>query len=908
MRLILPLFFLLVTSVVHAYTPPAGTPLANNTHPRIWLSAETSSVGVKISEITSQCATSATYRSLIDDLVTQCDADYTLTITSQLPDVAVAAAINMAFLYAIDIGSLGITYGDISPTYTTNQYGDKAIEYANHIADKMDDYTAEAPTGGDYDGSYKNTWLDYYIDQASDWAAPKNLSLAIVNDWVNDRVTDVQRSAYMDALIKAYLYHSPDINDIWAGSASQHYGVMHNVLGVLGFYGETFDGDGASYYTNYVNTILERFEDFWIDGVTLLNTMQGDSHYIAEGTLYNELVHRNQIYAWIAISTALGNNYFEDIGYLKGFPDSLIYSLQPLTVSGDVVHFGYADVKIENGECDADWDYGALRRHILPTVFFMKDNYLSDAQMLEWYMRNSGYIGGTNSAGTKDSAALFDIPFNDEITSVTGASPITLSKPLSAELGEGHFVFRSNHDAPDTTNDTTVIHFNATVKFPGGAGHQHYDFAGFRIYKHGSLSERRTIQKSAFLCTNGSYTKDTNHNAYYNSISVYNDSDAATVAADDEYFAGTRTNFDPYKYDPNDAVWADGGTNHVGDIITSDINNTAFDYVDYDWTRAWGTRVDYAEREIVYLRSQAGTNDEYVIVYDRINTPAAADDVLFNLHAQYDAPLLYDGTNIVTMSSVDHPDDPDTGGGRWVESSCDSNNLIKLSSTYPDNNSHGALFARVIQPSSVSIIKKGGPGHQWEDARGKLMCYNDALSDNYKNYRGEYTMQIQPTTDINFNNMLVVMQIGDNNTLTAANAVDSVAITSTTGTTGNLTGLHIKDPTKNRIALFNDQRRATVAKQEAPFSYTATVTAASHHLLTNVKESVEYTVSDGSQTVATVTSTADGVLEFEDLSNVTGTINYTITEVVSQINNTIINRLGSPIIRNASGTPIIISR
>jgi hypothetical protein len=104
------------------------------------------------------------------------------------------------------------------------------------------------------------------------------------------------------------------------------------------------------------------------------------------------------------------------------------------------------------------------------------------------------------------------------------------------------------------------------------------------------------------------------------------------------------------------------------------------------------------------------------------------------------------------------------------------------------------------------------------------------------------------------------------------------AITATTGSTGGMDGVHIKDATKNRIALFNDQKRATQQYQTAQIQYTITVSANSHHLLFNVSPSTIFSVSDGSTTVATPTSTADGVLEFEDNTNSSGEFIYTITE------------------------------
>ena len=121
-------------------------------------------------------------------------------------------------------------------------------------------------------------------------------------------------------------------------------------------------------------------------------------------------------------------------------------------------------------------------------------------------------------------------------------------------------------------------------------------------------------------------------------------------------------------------------------------------------------------------------------------------------------------------------------------------------------------------------------------------------------------MQVQSLTDHNYDVFLNVIQFGDSNSLSSM--TDTVSLTATTGSTGNLVGTHIKDSTKNRIVLFNDQKRTNVSIQTAPYVYVCDVTASSFHLLTNIEPYSIYRVSDGTTAIAEPTSSLDGVLSF----------------------------------------------
>jgi len=811
--LIILLGVLAYSNIGFGYTPPEGTPLGDNVHPRIIFQPEggSYSFGLKISTIRSRIENNATYKTRVQDYIDDMDVRYAATYVAKDGLNRSFDAMGFAFLYILDPAVMEASPYNMSLDYSKAQYGAKAISIVKDISTGQSSMVSIE--------NYVSTWSDFnaYDYSGNETYGPKNIAIAIVGDWCNAELSQAEKESFIDGIKNAYDYRYPN-SDYDLFSPGKHYGVLGNGLGVLAFYGDTL---GESYTTQVQNLIDDVLYTGWLRGIIELNnlTMVSGS-YDWQGALYNKITAKNLGIGTFLISSLLDNNYFEDMAFFRYLPYHRVFSVNPRAQSGQYYDLGTHDVGHKN--MDIVGDHGKFFIELDPVSRALDMAGMTESAYIhKWYTDDSGFIGGTLTGNDRYGDLLFEIIYHDD--DVTSQAPSVAGIAKSMNLGNGRYIMRSGFES----STDTVIVFNA-LKYHTPSGHTHKNAAAFEIYKYGDLTTRRTVSKDF---TGTGDKSDTMWNLWYN-----------TIAIDDgaELLGGYRASpFEYHDIDPDNVAWDTNGDNHVGIIIADDLNDTHFDYVDYDYSNMWADTVaTYAEREFVYLRSEGGTNDEFIVVYDRIESANSTWPKYFLIQCPWEPVLLDSEDSPVTMGTGEYPGG-DTAG-IWTEA-ITSAFSVKLDNTYTDNNSHGRLFHKPVFPASVDLHKVNGPGHYWENIRGAEVAVADgdgSLSDLEKNYHGEYATWCQPATGNTYDNMLNVIQIGSTSTAESSTIlttmVDLVGIVGTTGSTGGIIGTHIKDTTKNRIILFNDQKRATQAVQAAPYEYTVTVTANSHHLLTNI--------------------------------------------------------------------------
>ena len=816
-------------SIVFAWQPQPGTPLGDKVHPRIFIVPDGSSYfGIKMEDVRLLANRDSVYKGYIQTLIHDLDSNWYGKPLADDKIHITLNAINFSFLYLIDPS----TVAGLTSVHTANEYGDEAIRQAIYLAGKMSEYTE--PTGAKY------SWIGVYRYNygSSTMTGPDNIALAVVNDWVNDRVTQAQRETMVDAINNSYT-HRPIQKVLWGGDHKFYGGSIEAGLGSVGFYGDVMSADHTS---SLQHTFDASVGDMWLNGVVGLHNQVFDGARVIQGGFYDLASIKEIAVSVMAMSTALNTNYYEELHFLRDQVDYRLFMVNPRQNGDEPVMIGVADAARNAEESYLEWGRDYLEMN--PIMWGLSGGpYDDNASVLKWCRDTAPNIAQHRSLyDTTQRLLLTKILFGDALKTVTEKTPSSVSYPLSKRMGNGLYMFRTGFES----EDDTVVMFNAANWMVNYGGHGRPEFGQFKIYKYGDLTTTRNAAKVGIKRTTW-FKHD-----FGNWISVF-DPDTNAI--------GYRGGYDENAYSPLDDAWKNTGDNRVGRIKAEAIDNGIYDYVDYDLSEAWDDAfVDYAEREFVYLRSAGGTNDEYIIVYDRVNSIDANDYKDYQLQIPFDAIVYSDG---VAQSW-------NGGDGVWIA----SGNLVESVNEWSENDSHGKIYSKPLLPSARTITRTGGPSHFFETIDGTVVYAPATLTDNDKNYMGSYTVRIRPTVAQNYDTFLNVMQIGDSKTLSAM--TDTVGLMAVTVSSGNLVGAHIKDRIKNRIVLFNDQKRTDVPIQKAPYIYTCDMTAHSFHLLTNIEPYSTYRVSYGTTTVAEPTSSVDGVLSFSDTINSRGKIMYTI--------------------------------
>ncbi len=332
------------------------------------------------------------------------------------------------------------------------------------------------------------------------------------------------------------------------------------------------------------------------------------------------------------------------------------------------------------------------------------------------------------------------------------------SKHIEHAVGPGIVVMRSDWEAPDAT----VALFKMRT---WGFTHNHPDSGHFSIYKNGYLA----IDSGRYVDGDRSP-----HEANYdyrtiahNCVTVYDPAEKFDRASndggqrldnirDDRWSLWTpefRTDF--YK---NAAV---GAAADKGGMTRFESLPGKYDYMEGDCTRAYQStlftnlgnqpKVSLAQRAFVYLRSQAGDRD-FFVVFDRINSTKKEFEKRWLLHT-------------VELPTVD---------GTFAEGGFDGEGGMNEHRGTPGSISHdsnlvtvtqnkGKLFCQTLLPEQHKTVLTGGPNADGVPSEPDSYEYLDAegtqwpLNKKYQyttyirecgNYRVEITPEVAATNDV----------------------------------------------------------------------------------------------------------------------------------------------------------------
>ncbi len=810
-----------------------NSPLALNLHPRLYLipdsykASNPNAYGMTVSEMRQKLV--MYYKAEFQAFINTMDGVYNDSVASKQRLNLTYDAMNYAFLYMID-PSDSIMAANFSFTHAKNDYGNKAIAHALQIATNVTN-TSWNSSGGWNDHEYMRD------TNQPDRNGMVNLSLALVYDWLNNVLLLNEKQQIADAVID--LYEKRVLMRYVTNISSGQTGILHNGdLGALAIWGDALDGTGT-YYSGKLQTILDAVNSDWIEGVYNFtnNIFKGSFHQ--QGPGYNGVAFINASWVTEAISTTLNKNYFNDSLYFREYPQYLLFCIKPFPYNGNYRNCKYGTV---SRDTYVGTNPDRLRQYATLIGPLLKD--APDMSSINrWLLKSSGKMG-TTSFGVNEAryySLFYQFFWGDESQIVT--TPAQTGIPLSAKLGFGWYGLRTGFDSD---NDTSIM-FNAQQYHFEDGGHGRRGFATFYIDKYGPLALNGDKSKT-FI---GGNIGQTNSPPFFNTVGIYKPGESYRG----NNVAQFRTGMDDNAIYHTDPAFQDGGANHIGDVIAEDLNGVDYDYVNYDYTKAhWNSqttsdttlwKADHAQRELVYLRPENGavTSDkEYVVVYDRVSTTDPSYTKRWYLQTAFD-PGSPDGTWAV------YPGRSGTDPGKWT-----LNNSKIISVTNNFQNMHGRLFIKPLSPSSLEINKVGGPGHHVEDAEGNVI-WGGTMPDEEKMIFAGFRIELEPTSNQKDDQFLVVMQIGDSNTLTSMTPTTKIDA-------GNMVGTLINDTTTPRVVLFSSDPHGA-AVSNVTYSVGTLLPASSKHLLLGMQSGTYDVYRDGVLIYPGLAVSTNGVLAFD---------------------------------------------
>ncbi|MCK6623442.1 MAG: T9SS type A sorting domain-containing protein [Calditrichaceae bacterium] len=776
--------------LAQTYTPPPGSPLANHEHPRLFFT-QASLQTIRNYINVHEAGNFQTYINAVDGAFNEAPS-------GKERNFLLLDATNYAFL----------SYAKASGLFSNYSFARSAEQYAA----KAYDHAAEIAQRGLDEESHGN------IFSSGGQGGYASLTLGAVYDWCYNYLTLSQKQVIADALITLYNQRDEDVNPgeyVKLGmsvlSQCHHVGV-----GGLALWGDPL----GSQYTAIVQEMLNGIQWLWLDRILLMgdHMFEGTTGW-SEGPDYFAGSSSHLIWYTAALSSAVNQNLFQDIHFLHDLPLYLYFYLFPMYVNGEEP--GFYEQRNDAASL-REWDNMGTLQQLYPVTSLIKSSDPTRAGFYRWIAEDSEYHFTTFSFDAAEPRLYWLFyKFLWGSKDVAKKTPAQAGIQTSYRFGLGEVILRSDL----TTQNATKINF-ITPKYHI-TRHAHEDNTNFIIFKYGNLAVDAGVTKNHSTLPK---SNETSTPVYHNILATYFPGQNIFY----EYQTNTNDAADAY-YDPDNQP---GGANHVGDVAALRFEAGVFDYVDYDYTRAYKGE-DYADRmrrKMLYIRDPNApnyTNQEYLLFFDDADLNVPGIKRRWLLHTA-SAPELLDGS----WNSA--------GNGFWT---ANSGATLKVSSTYA--NAHGRMFLKILAPNSYQLRLRGGnngSSYYWfTDAEGNDLTERGPFSDWGAFWAGSHRLEVEDWSGGEDSQFLTVMQIGDANTLNAMAAVQKLE-------TVRFVGAFING---NRVAFFN--------KTAAPgtwIGYNISTSQTVRHFITGLLPA-QYQVKKDGALLQTIEVGNDGTLYFE---------------------------------------------
>ena len=793
-RFIVLILISIINLLFAQFVPPPGSPLANHVHPRLFFTHGT------LQKIATYINTyeAGNFQTFINTL----DGIYQTNPSQKERNFLLLDAKSYSFLcYAIQSGY----FNNYSFDYTAAQYADKAYQHGVEIDSQI--RSGQMKDDNDLSGILTSSEGGYV-----------NLSLGIIYDWCYSNLTQAEREFLAKTMEYKYDTRNPEV---YPGAKTkldnQVTGRAHSgAVGGLAIWGDPLGNVTAEKAQLMLDMVGEVWVDrIWETGEHVFEEYAGWS----EGPDYFLLSHTNIFWFTAAASTALNQTIVNDYKWLRTVPLYCWFSLFPMHVTGGS-HVFY---RHRNDAIDLlEWSNSGTRGQISGTSALLKSADPNLAGFYKWIIEDSHYPIPENVFNDIRVFWLFD-KFLWGIKDISVKTPEQEGIANAYRFGLGDVIIKSELNSESATE----IQF-FTPKYHIQS-HYHQDNGSFNVWKYGTLILDGGCQKSG-----GGLPKSqsTSTPIYHNVLALYPPGGNPLYAYDMNINESADSFTDPANQP--------GGANNVGNVIAMDLQNNAFKYVDYDYTRSYKGEnyVNRIRRAVIYITDPSAPNyqnEEYLLVYDK---------------AEVDSP------DIKRRWLAHFPSRPEIINGNWNPVSSgfwtfNSQNILAVSNTYGD--AHGKIFIKLLEPDNIQYRLRGGNDgsnyHWFVDANGTDLTERGPFNDWAAFWVGSYRLEIEDEANSTQSQFLTAMQIGDANTLNSMVSVQKV-------TANNFVGALING---DRIAFFN-----TANTPRTAITYTFNSNKTVRHIVTGLFPGA-YNLEVNGNSISGINTTVDekGVLYFE---------------------------------------------
>ncbi len=500
----------------------------------------------------------------------------------------------------------------------------------------------------------------------------KVIVTAVTYDWVYNCLSDKQKRLVIDWFHEV-CGNSPTVTP--PEKAINGYRISATPLCLypaLAFYGDGYKQGVAELYLNFV-------KDPWFDDLKAAFHQAGEDggHSAGPGYAKNYYpayyrIHRDFYAIYMATTATLGD-LFGAYSYVGGFPEWLLHNLQPGPVSPTPWRRSVVAPLHKFGDMYSLWWNLKRNKALGKTLDLLAQvaalmGQKEKASMMTWFVNDLMHVSYSST---------FEILFKDK--TITAKSPSVLGLPLckafgwkdsgvidsylnNSKAGLGEVFMRSSwDDLGETSSQVTYAVFKAPPYFY--FGHQHYDALAFSIFKGEPLA----------LAGSGAYWP------HYEGTRIdYNPGRGkdAVVGNPHHWLFYERLGgnillvMDPHEVinteprsNKGDFLPRDGGQKKISEVRSfrwgAITENSVFDigglirhedtedytYSSGDATKAYNSRigeknyvsgkadpkVTCVQRDFVYLKSDAGKHD-YFVIFDRLDAIDPTYKKVFLLH------------------------------------------------------------------------------------------------------------------------------------------------------------------------------------------------------------------------------------------------------------------------------------
>jgi hypothetical protein len=565
-------------------------------------------------------------------------------------------------------------------------------------------------------------------------------------DWLFSAMTPEQR----EMVFKKFTSVADKMR---AAMATSIGGRFRGTREMYGYYGLAFYGDGSYIYPKdgaaaaSVNKKAKEYSDFFAswqrdENLAMIEAVCKGGAY-PSGTMYGESPYPDQLWAYDAWDTASTDELYQTTTAITGYPLFWLYQMLPFRT-----HVRYDNA---NGRSDqlggivrfGDYRYIGYTPVAGPWLNIAqvqgvaaRQGHLNIASVLNWLIQYKGDfkikpLGGPFPVDRWVGAGpdlVWDIIFRDGLIeakspeeaglplahlfgTTNAGPPIQPDFPHGRPEGSGIVVMRSSWE----DQAGTLLWFKASSHF---LIHGHRDQGSFQIYKKGWLAiDSGQYEETAHL---GNYAQRT---VAHNSLLVYRPGETLDMGKTDPVWNGF-ANDGGQRWVPPALTAADTKDmqHFIGGVTGFESVSGVYDYLHADLTRSYNSthvtseghepKVAVVTRTLLFLRP-----DEYIIVFDRVDSSKAGYPKRWLLHSVYrpeiDGSEKFDGVIPYTMKIPSKPGGVrlcgDKRGG--ISESRDAHTVtIKGWNFGP---SDGRLVSRTVLPEKhITRIVGGG------DARG----------------------------------------------------------------------------------------------------------------------------------------------------------------------------------------------